>query len=60
MRRRVVLVAAVGVLADCGGGDSTGQAAPSEQPGRAMVRLVQHELNGRLERPYGMTRAGAG
>ncbi len=54
MRWRVVLVAAVGVLAGCGGNESTGQATPSEKPGQAMVRLVQHELNGRLESSYAM------
>jgi hypothetical protein len=54
MRWSVVLVAAVGVLAGCGGNDSTGQATPSEKPGQAMVRLVQHELNGRLESSYAM------
>jgi hypothetical protein len=53
MGRWQILVAAAGILAGCGGGGS-GTGAPSEGPGRAMVRLVQHELNGRLESSYAM------
>ena len=55
MRPAFALLAAVaaGLLAGCGGGSSQG-AAPAEPPGRAMVRLVQHELNGRLANSYAM------
>jgi hypothetical protein len=49
----VVTVLACGVLAGCGGSPS-GNATPSETPGHAMVRLVQHELNGRLASSYAM------
>jgi hypothetical protein len=52
MRSGAVLLAASALLAGCGGGSTS--AVPSEDPGEAMVRLVQHELNGRLGRSYAM------
>jgi hypothetical protein len=54
MRPGLVLLAAVGILAGCGSGGGSTAATPNDTPGRAMVRLVQHELNGRLESSYAM------
>jgi hypothetical protein len=45
------LLAATLLAAGCG---ATGGAAPSEEPGRAMQRLIKYELAGRLEQSYAM------
>jgi len=51
VKRLPFLVAAIVLAAGCGGGSG---AAPSEEPGRAMQRLVKYELAGQLERSYEM------
>ena len=54
MRRTFVLFAAAFVLAGCGASGSSDGAAPDEAPGKAMVRLVQHEFHGQLGNSYAM------
>ena len=53
MKRVALVVAAVLLVAGCGG-RSSGSGAPSEEPARAMQRLVKYELAGQLERSYEM------
>ena len=48
------MLAAACLLAGCGASSSGDAAVPDEQPGHAMVRLVQHELQGRLASSYAM------
>ena len=52
MKGLPLIVAAVLLAAGCGGGGSG--SAPSEEPARAMQRLVKYELAGQLERSYDM------
>jgi hypothetical protein len=54
MRPAFALLATAGVLAGCGGTRSVQVGSPSERPGSAMVRLIQHELNGRLGSSFAM------
>lgn len=54
MRPALTLLAAAFVLAGCGASGSSDAATPDEAPGRAMVRLVQHELQGQLASSYAM------
>jgi hypothetical protein len=58
MRVSLVVAAAlacVAALSGCGGTASSSVAVgPVEDPGRAMVRLVQHEFAGRLNSSYAM------
>ena len=54
MRPALVLLAATLALAGCGASGSSNAAMPDEAPGHAMVRLVQHELQGRLASSYAM------
>jgi len=49
----VVVLLASTVLAGCGGG-SAKDATPTEPPGHAMIRLVEHEWNGQLGSSYAM------
>ena len=54
MRAAAVLAVLASILlSGCGGGSSR-DATPSEPPGHAMIRLVQHELNGQLGSSYAM------
>jgi hypothetical protein len=52
--RAGLIVAMAAMFAACGGGGAKPAGAPTEDPGDAMVRLVQHELNGRLANSYAM------
>src|SRR5215813_4102686 len=54
MRPALVLLAAACLLAGCGNSSSNDAAPPAETPGHAMVRLVQHELQGRRASSYEM------
>lgn len=56
MRLAPVLAAAIALAALAAGCGSTAGsgASPAEDPGRAMVRLVQHELAGELGSSYAM------
>jgi hypothetical protein len=54
MRTALGVLAAACVLAGCGGSGSSDAATPDEAPGRAMVRLVQHELQGQRDSSYAM------
>jgi hypothetical protein len=51
--RPIVFVVCMVLAAGCGAGSAGGD-TPVEDPGTAMVRLVQHELNGRLSSSYAM------
>src|SRR5262249_20125502 len=54
MRRALVLFAAAFMLAGCGATSSSDASSPDEAPGRAMVRLVQRELQGQRDNSYAM------
>ena len=54
MRQTLVLLAAAFAIAGCGGSGSNDAAVPDEAPGHAMVRLVQHELQGQRASSYAM------
>jgi hypothetical protein len=54
MRAGFVLLATVSVVAGCGTSGSSVATRPDEEPGHAMVRLVQNELHGRLGSSYAM------
>jgi hypothetical protein len=53
VQRLLPFAAALVLVAGCGGRGG-GAGAPSEEPGRAMQRLVTYELAGQLERSYAM------
>jgi hypothetical protein len=42
------------MVTGCGNGSASSAPAPREDPAKAMVRLVQHELAGRLDSSYAM------
>ena len=52
--RRLLLLCIAVVAAGCGGSHAGSGAQPAEDPGHAMVRLVQHELAGELGSSYSM------
>jgi uncharacterized protein YceK len=56
MRALLVLAALAGAatLSGCGTTAASTAAGPGEDPGKAMIRLVQHELAGRLNSSYAM------
>jgi hypothetical protein len=51
-RPLAVVVGVVAVTAGCGG--SSGQATPTEDPGRVMKSVIRHELSGERSLSYGM------
>jgi hypothetical protein len=51
---RLLFVGVVLVAAGCGGSRAASGGQPAEDPGRAMVRLVQHELAGELGSSFSM------
>jgi hypothetical protein len=54
VKRLPLVFAALALFSGCGGSGGGGAASPSEEPARAMQRLVQYELAGQLERSYAM------
>ena len=56
MRRSVAVLATLAAVSGCGGGgsDAGGERVPAQDPGRAMVALIKHELAGRLAHSWAL------